>query len=169
MHAFSKTSKWRIGDTTNTFDQTILQSPTVFNFFSPTYSAPGAISSAGDVSPEFNIIDETTISNIQNMIYTGIYSNGSGSGFVGDNYGGDVYLNHSSTGDGLIPFLTGGGGLTSTVSRIYLLMNGAPIDSGTKATVLGFISGNVLSTDYNGQINAALHLISTSPRGATQE
>ena len=109
MGAYSKTGKWKVGTTDNTFAQTILRSPTVFNFFSPTYSQPGLVvghgstAGNGNVSPEFDIIDETTISNIQNMIYTGIYSNGSSTGFKGDNYGSDVYLNHSSTGTGLIP------------------------------------------------------------------
>jgi uncharacterized protein (DUF1800 family) len=168
MHAYSKTGFWKVGTTDNTLSQTILRSPTVFNFFSPTYTQPGPLQNAGLVAPEFDIIDETTISNAQNMIYTGIYSNGSGSGFVGDNYGGDVYLNHSSTGSGLIPLLATYGAPTM-VSQVYTLMNGAPIDNTTKSTILNFISSSVSPTDVYGQVSAALHLIATSPRGASQQ
>ncbi|MEO8504046.1 MAG: DUF1800 family protein [Acidobacteriota bacterium] len=41
-------------------DQNPLRSPTVFNFFGPTYSSPGAIGQAGLYSPEFQILNETT-------------------------------------------------------------------------------------------------------------
>lgn len=41
--------------------QAPLSSPSVFNFFRPEYSQPGDISDAGLVSPEFQILDETSI------------------------------------------------------------------------------------------------------------
>ena len=80
--------------------------PLCLTFFSPTYTQPGVVQQAGLVSPEFDIIYETTITNAQNMIYTGIYANyntdGSpkltGTGFRGDAYGSDVYLNFSASG-----------------------------------------------------------------------
>jgi uncharacterized protein (DUF1800 family) len=103
LHTFSNSGKWKIGSTNNSLNETILRSPTVFNFFSPDYAAPGPILAAGDVSPEFGIIYATTISNSQNMIYTGIYSPNytvnpvTGTGLRGDNYGSDVYINLTST------------------------------------------------------------------------
>jgi uncharacterized protein (DUF1800 family) len=98
LHAFSNIGKWKIGSTNNALNQTIYRSPTVFNFFPPDFSQPGPLQSAGDASPEFAIIYQTTISNAQNMIYTGIYSPNyavkpvTGTGWRGDNYGSDVYL-----------------------------------------------------------------------------
>lgn len=41
--------------------QSPLLSPSVFNFFSPNYRAPGAIARAGLYSPEFQITTETTV------------------------------------------------------------------------------------------------------------
>jgi len=41
--------------------QTMLRSPTVFNFFDPHYAEAGAVSDAGIVSPELEIIHATTI------------------------------------------------------------------------------------------------------------
>lgn len=168
MHAYSKSQKWKVGKTDTTLNQTIFRSPTVFNFFSPTFSQPGPIQNAGLASPEFDIIYETTLSNAHNMIYTGIYSNGSGTGFRGDNYGGDVYLDHSSKGSGLLGYLATYG-MPATLDQISVLMNGAPLDSTTKSTIQNFIANNVSSTDSFGQVSAALHLVATSPRGATQE
>ena len=75
LNATSKSGKWLVGKTDTTLAQTIFRSPTVFNFFDPHYSSPGVIQNAGLVSPEFDILYETTITNAQNMIYTGIYAN----------------------------------------------------------------------------------------------
>ena len=51
-----------------------MHSPTVFNFFSPEYAAPGAIAAAGLQSPEFEITTETTVVTITNFLRTAIYS-----------------------------------------------------------------------------------------------
>jgi uncharacterized protein (DUF1800 family) len=46
---------------TGSLGQSPLRSPTVFNFFEPNYSQPGAIAAAGLVSPEFQITTDTTV------------------------------------------------------------------------------------------------------------
>ncbi|MFN2475888.1 MAG: DUF1800 family protein [Chthoniobacterales bacterium] len=51
-----------------------MHSPTVFNFFSPDYQAPGAIATAGLKSPELEIQTETTVISTANYLRTGIYS-----------------------------------------------------------------------------------------------
>ncbi|MDQ6626593.1 MAG: DUF1800 family protein [Verrucomicrobiota bacterium] len=51
-----------------------MHSPTVFNFFSPDYQAPGAIATAGLRSPELEIQTETTAISTANYLRTGIYS-----------------------------------------------------------------------------------------------
>ena len=55
------------------FGQTPLFSPTVFNFFSPDYVAPGAIALAGLASPEFQITTETTVVEQANTIYAALF------------------------------------------------------------------------------------------------
>ena len=55
------------------FGQEPLNSPTVFNFFSPDYSPAGAIATAGLVSPEFQIVTETTVVEQANEIYAGLF------------------------------------------------------------------------------------------------
>jgi uncharacterized protein (DUF1800 family) len=51
-----------------------LGAPTVFNFYEPDYQAPGTISDLGLVSPEFQIINESTSVSAANDIYTQICS-----------------------------------------------------------------------------------------------
>ncbi len=48
--------------------QAPLSSPSVFNFYRPDYSQPGEISDLGLVSPEFQIMDETSIIKVTNRL-----------------------------------------------------------------------------------------------------
>ena len=52
----------------NELGQAPLSSPSVFNFFRPSYSQPGEINDRGLVSPEFQILDETSIIKITNRL-----------------------------------------------------------------------------------------------------
>jgi uncharacterized protein (DUF1800 family) len=170
---YSVTNKFMIGKTDNTFAQTILRSPTVFNFFDPHYTPAGVVQNAGLVAPEFDIIYETTITNKQNMIYTGIYSPNyannpvTGTGFRGDAFGSDVYLDFSTAGSGLIN-VAQTQGVSALLDRVSLLLNGAALDPNVKSRIQVFIMGNISATDYLSQVKAAVHLISTSPGGAIQ-
>ena len=55
----------------NELAQAPLASATVFNFFRPDFSEPGAIGDAGLESPEFEILDETTIITITGRLLAG--------------------------------------------------------------------------------------------------
>jgi len=50
-------------------EQVPLNSPSVFNFFQPGYRQPGRIAAAGLVSPEFQVLGETTVVAQSNTIY----------------------------------------------------------------------------------------------------
>lgn len=55
--------------------QSPLNSPSVFNFFTPFFSQPGEIRNRGMVSPEFEILDETSIITLTNrMLANSIWS-----------------------------------------------------------------------------------------------
>ncbi len=49
-------------------EQSVLAAPSVFNFFLPSYSAPGVVSESGLVSPEYQILTDTTIINQANLM-----------------------------------------------------------------------------------------------------
>jgi uncharacterized protein (DUF1800 family) len=172
-NGFSVSGKWFIGKTDNTFAQTILRSPTVFNFFDPHFVQPGVIQTAGLVSPEFDIIYETTITNAQNMLYTGIYANYntnpvSGTGFRGDAYGGDVYLDFSTAGNGLIN-VAQSQGIGPLLDRVSLLLTGSPLDPNVKSRIQLFIAANISTTNYLAQAQAAVHLVASSSQCSVQK
>ncbi len=50
------------------FGQVFLEAPSVFNFFSPFYSKPGELATAGLLSPEFQITTDTTAISSSNNI-----------------------------------------------------------------------------------------------------
>lgn len=73
FHANSPDGKFQLGSP-STLGELPLHSPTVFNFFSPDYAAPGAIAQSGLVSPELEITTETTTISIANYLRNAIYS-----------------------------------------------------------------------------------------------
>jgi uncharacterized protein (DUF1800 family) len=61
--------------TTNTsLAQEPMNSPTVFNFFSPDYQAPGAVAEAGLYSPEFQLTTEIVVASVANYLNKAIYT-----------------------------------------------------------------------------------------------
>ena len=77
LRAFNATSpsgNYSVRNADANLDEEAMHSPTVFNFFSPDYSAPGAIATAGLKSPEFEITTDTTVISITNYLRTAIYT-----------------------------------------------------------------------------------------------
>lgn len=75
--ATSTTGSFLLGyleDPSFALGQSPMRSPTVFNFFRPGYVMPGSQSAAaGLLTPEFQILDETSIAGFANYMRTGIY------------------------------------------------------------------------------------------------
>ena len=68
-------SRFRFGDYTSTLGQSPLAAPSVFNWFLPDYTVPGALSEAGLVSPEFQIATETNLVNRVNRLWAFTWAN----------------------------------------------------------------------------------------------
>jgi len=153
-----------MGKTDTTFAQTILRSPTVFNFFDPHYAEPGPIANAGIVSPELDIVFSTTVTNTQNMIYSGIYN---ASGFGGDSgLTGDIYLDYNAAG---LAGTCQSKGTSAMIDQAAVLLMGAPLDPRAKAIIQNFIATKISASNYTEQCKAAVHLISTSAQAAAQK
>jgi uncharacterized protein (DUF1800 family) len=73
LHANSPDGKFTLGSPA-VLGEVPLHSPTVFNFFSPDYEAPGAIAANGLASPELEITTETTTISLANYLRNAIYS-----------------------------------------------------------------------------------------------
>ena len=77
LRAFNATSpsgKYSVRNAYANLNEEAMHSPTVFNFFEPDYSAPGAIATAGLKSPEFEITTDTTVISAANFLRTAIYT-----------------------------------------------------------------------------------------------
>ena len=77
LRAFNATSpsgKYSVRNAFASFAEEAMHSPTVFNFFTPDYSAPGAIATAGLKSPEFEITTDTTVISTTNYLRNAIYA-----------------------------------------------------------------------------------------------
>jgi uncharacterized protein (DUF1800 family) len=72
----SDTGRWRVGNTDNpgsSLGQTVLRSPSVFNFFRPGYVPPGTqTAAAGLVAPEMQLLNETSASSWANYVRDGV-------------------------------------------------------------------------------------------------
>lgn len=83
--AVSSTSgAWKIGDLSNAstqLGQSPLRSPSVFNFFRPGYVPPSSTLSVGSVVPEFQLVNESSVSGYLNYMM-GVISNGINSGDI---------------------------------------------------------------------------------------
>ena len=65
---------YRVGNVNAAFGQGPLQSPSVFNFFSPFYAPPGEVSDQGLVSPEMQIATEYLNTTTGNAFYTYVFN-----------------------------------------------------------------------------------------------
>jgi uncharacterized protein (DUF1800 family) len=73
FNASSPSGKFSVRGANTALGQEAMHSPTVFNFFTPDYTAPGPIAEAGLKSPEFEITTETTVVTAANFLRNGIY------------------------------------------------------------------------------------------------
>jgi len=73
-------STFVMGNTNADFDQSPLNSPTVFNFFFPDYKFSGALAAHGMTTPEFQLTAETTVIREANFFYNGIFNPGNTNG-----------------------------------------------------------------------------------------
>jgi uncharacterized protein (DUF1800 family) len=68
----SDTGAWKVGNTdnaSNSLGQTVLRSPSVFNFYRPGYVPPGSQSAAASlVAPEMQLLNETSASGWANFM-----------------------------------------------------------------------------------------------------
>jgi uncharacterized protein (DUF1800 family) len=71
FNASTSSGKFSVPLAATTLGEEPMNSPSVFNFFSPDYEAPGAIAHAGLKSPEFEITTETTATTTANYL-TGV-------------------------------------------------------------------------------------------------
>jgi uncharacterized protein (DUF1800 family) len=125
-----------------------MNSPTVFNFFSPDYKAPGAIAQAGLFSPEFQITTETTVATIANYFNKAIYT------YLGPtNDKVTVNLSYEQTL---------AANPTQLIDHLNSLLMAGNMSPGMRDTLITAIT-NIAATSAKERVQTAIYLIVNSP------
>jgi uncharacterized protein (DUF1800 family) len=147
----SATGLFRIPSTDVALLQTVLRSPTVFNFYEPNYVFPGDIASEGVVAPEFQILTEITVVSAANFL-----ENATRNPFQGN----DIRLDFSVE-------QTLAGNPTALVDRLNLLLCYGQLSQQSKTTIINHVN-TLGAANTLERVRAAVHLIVTSPEFSAQ-
>jgi uncharacterized protein (DUF1800 family) len=140
----TRPSTFAMGTTDTDLDQTPLNSPTVFNFFLPSYKYAGALASQGITTPEFQLTAETTVIRQSNYLYAGVFGS-------------------TSTTTGTSSFATGNNALvldltpwqTSTAANLGLGAAPQPTQAWTSNANVGTLIDQLNTLLLSGQLPAA--------------
>jgi uncharacterized protein (DUF1800 family) len=185
MRAFghrSDTGRYRVGNTDNpgtALAQTVLRSPTVFNFYRPGFVAPGSqAAAAGLVAPEMQIASETTAAGYVNYIRDAV-SQGVGQ-FNGTVNG--VALNRRDLQPDLAAELAMASDAAALVERMNTKLMYGTMPDALKTEIQGAVesiaipalnSGGTnqaaIDTARRNRVNAAIFLTLVSPEFQTQK
>jgi uncharacterized protein (DUF1800 family) len=145
--------------------QSPLQSPTVFNFFSPTYSPPGAMAAAGLVAPELEITDSYYALTVPNEMVRFMYRDLS-----------DL-RNYTPPPTGLSPFvvldysalLPHAKNPAALVDQMSLLFCANQMTAATRTAMMAALSAlSSFATDLD-RVQTAIHFTLMSPDSALQK
>lgn len=145
---------WYLEDPTWGLGQNPLRSPTVFNFFKPDFSLPGAVAQAGLASPEFQILSETTaIGNANFFLYLVAYG-------------------YDNDGEVLTLDLSSEAALASNpaqlVDRLNLVLMANGMSAAMRTVLINTMNDPDFPTDPRERAAAVIRLIVTSPEYLVQ-
>ncbi len=149
--------------------QTPLNSPTVFNFFFPSYAFPGPLSDAGLTTPEFQLTSDTSVAWQMNFMEGGLLNNTGNtngpSSFIGGN--GSLTMD---LGPYMTTALTSNTGIPNLVDSLNSLLCAGQLSPAGKAFIVSYVT-NTSNFPYTtptpsqmrDRVRAVVHLILTSP------
>jgi hypothetical protein len=167
-------STWKMsytdGGTVSSLSQSPLRSPTVFNFFYPSFQYPGALASAGLTTPEFQLTTDTGVAAQMNFIEGGILNNTGNtnglSSFTGGN--GSIVLS-------LAPWMTtnytSDAGIPTLVSDLNTLLVAGQLSAAAQTSIIGYVANPTnfpyasppTKAEMRDRVRAAIHLVVSSP------
>jgi hypothetical protein len=165
---------WNMGYTdtssTSSLSQSPLRSPTVFNFYYPSYEFPGALAAAGLTTPEFQLTSDTSVALAMNFLEGGVLNNGNNtngiSSFAGGNGSIAIDLNPWMT-----PSYTSATGIPTLVGSLNTLLAAGELSGGAQSNIVNYVT-NTVNYPYSSpptdsqmcnRVRAVVHLILTSP------
>jgi uncharacterized protein (DUF1800 family) len=149
--------EYRIGNVNAVLGQAPLQSPSVFNFFSPFYAPPGELAAQGLVAPEMQIATEYQNTTVTNTFYNQVFFwNSSATGLPAS----AIVLDTTQE----LALVADPGGLVGRVGE--KLLGTAP--SATLAAQARAAVERVPATNAGQRVAEAMFLVVTSPEYAVQ-
>jgi len=135
--------------------QAALRSPTVFNFFEPSYVVPGALASAGLYGPEFQILNDSTAISAPNSLYSYIYSTASSTSPT------TIAINLTD----LLPLAKKPAELIEYLNKV---LAGGSLSQAAKDRITTALSKVPTSTSDTERVRTTTYLVVTTPEGAVQ-
>lgn len=139
------------------FGQGPLQSPSVFNFFSPFYAPPGEIRDSGLVAPELQIATEYQNTLITNYMFFQIFGLNQTNPDLQDT---DIYIDFSEE-------MAIANDTTALIDMVAEKLLGGQISDTLRTEAAGMI-GRIPETDTAVRAAEAIYFIATSPEYAYQ-
>ncbi|MES2507544.1 MAG: DUF1800 family protein [Verrucomicrobiota bacterium] len=130
-----------------------MQAPTVFNFFNPTYSPPGALLDAGLAAPEYEITTELTVTDTANYFFEGVTN-----GFY-TNQGGRVGLD-------LLPLTNVWNTPEVLLGKLETLLLGRAMSADLRSSLMNLHALHIANA--NNGVKVMLQLITASPEFSTE-
>ncbi len=155
--AKSATDRYPFISVFNIFGQGPLQSPSVFNFFSPFYAPPGEIRNSGLVAPELGIATEYQNTLVTNyMFYQAFALTSEATDLRPD----DVYLNIEDE-------MAVAGDTDALIDLVAEKLVGGDISQTLRGEIAGMVN-RFPETEKAFRVGEAIYFISTSPGFANQ-
>ena len=156
--------------TTASLSQSPLRSPTVFNWFYPSYEFPGALASAGMTTPEFQLTTASGVAFQMNFVEGGILNNTGNtnglSSFTGGN--GSIVLD-------IAPWMTtndtSNAGIPALVSTLNTYLAAGELSASAQSNIVSYVANTAnfpfstppTQTQMRDRVRAVIHLIASSP------
>lgn len=155
--ATSQSGRYPLGFVYIVFGQGPLQSPSVFNFFSPFYATPGEISNSGLVAPELEIATEYLNTYITNYFFYQVFGlNQTNQGLEPD----DVYIDFSEE-------MAIAADVDALINLVASKLLGGSISDTLRNEIAGMLA-LIPETDAALRAAEAIYFVATSPEFAYQ-
>ncbi|MCC6405838.1 MAG: DUF1800 domain-containing protein [Planctomycetes bacterium] len=141
------------------FGQAPLRSPTVFNFYSPTFSPPGDLADNGLVAPELQIATHSLIAEGTNEFYNLVFWGHS------DNTNADK----DTVKIDLKPLKPLAADPATLIDQLNVLLMGGTMSSEMNQVLLDHLNATPNTDGGTQRVLEAVYLIVTSPEGAVQK
>ncbi len=140
------------------YGQTPLGSPTVFNFYSPNYQAPGEIQKAGLYSPEFQIVDEGTIATSANDLFNKSWNS----------YTAETNQDTNRPSVDVDDFVAMLGDAPALVDELDFRFMYGTMSSSMRQTLINLIESFPSNGNNHRKVLGVIHLVMLSPEFAVQ-